>query len=99
MNTTMDVKQVNEGDHKGAFIVERGGERLAEMTYTTSDGGPVIIDHTWVSDTLRGQGVGAKLLAAFVARAREAHWQVIPLCPYAKSVFDKDASIRDVLAP
>ncbi|HFF4907178.1 TPA: GNAT family N-acetyltransferase, partial [Acinetobacter baumannii] len=45
----------------------------------------------------RGQGVGRQLLDALVAFVREKDVKVIPLCPYAKSVFDKDPSIGDVL--
>jgi predicted GNAT family acetyltransferase len=32
-----------------------------------------------------------------VAFAREKNLKVIPLCPFAKAQFDKDASLRDVL--
>lgn len=56
-----------------------------------------IIDHTDVADDYRGQGVGHKLLDAVVDFARNNQIKIIPLCPYAKSVFDKDPSIRDVL--
>lgn len=94
----IEVKQVENGDHRGAFVVERDGKRLAEMTYTMSADGPVIIEHTEVSDVLRGQGVGGRLVGAFVAWARNTHRKVIPLCPFARAVFDKDPSIHDVLS-
>ena len=50
-----------------------------------------------MDDRLRGQSVGRHLLDAAVAFAREKHVKIIPLCPFAKSVFDKDSSIHDVL--
>ncbi|MBS5992824.1 MAG: N-acetyltransferase, partial [Acinetobacter baumannii] len=56
-----------------------------------------IIDATDVNENYRGQGVGRQLLDALVAFVREKDVKVIPLCPYAKSVFDKDPSIGDVL--
>ncbi|HAV3649106.1 MAG: GNAT family N-acetyltransferase, partial [Acinetobacter baumannii] len=52
---------------------------------------------TDVNENYRGQGVGRQLLDALVAFVREKDVKVIPLCPYAKSVFDKDPSIGDVL--
>ncbi|MBI4957221.1 MAG: N-acetyltransferase, partial [Myxococcales bacterium] len=65
----MDVKHVT-GTGEGAFVVERDGQRIAEMTYTAPDAGRATVDHTWVSDELRGQGVARELLDALVAWAR-----------------------------
>ena len=41
--------------------------------------------------------VGRELLGALVQWARATGTKVVPLCPFAKAQFDKDASIRDVL--
>ena len=82
--------------HKGAFVVERDGSRLAEMTYSMA-GDRLIIDHTDVSDALRGTGTGGKLVAAAVEWARANGKKILPLCPFAKSVFDKKPEYRDVL--
>lgn len=95
---SMAVEHVTENDHRGAFIVMRDGERAAEMTYTRSDSGIAIVEHTWVSDALRGQGVARTLLDALVAWARASNVRIVPLCPYARGVFEKDPSIRDVLS-
>ncbi|HFF4740426.1 TPA: GNAT family N-acetyltransferase, partial [Acinetobacter baumannii] len=74
------------------------GETVAgEMTYTWAGESMLIIDATDVNENYRGQGVGRQLLDALVAFVREKDVKVIPLCPYAKSVFDKDPSIGDVL--
>lgn len=83
--------------HRGAFEVNVDGKRLAEMTYTGAGDGTIIIDHTQVDDALRGTGAGKKLLAALVAWARESHTAVIPVCPFAKSVFEKTPEFQDVL--
>ena len=83
--------------HKGAFVMERDGKRLAEMTYTIA-GSRVIIDHTTVDDALRGTGAGGKLVEAAVQWARAEKQKILPLCPFAKSVFDKTPAYSDVLA-
>ena len=83
-------------DHRGAFVMECGGKRLAEMTYTVA-GSRVIIDHTTVDDALRGTGAGGKLVEAAVQWARAEKVKILPLCPFAKSVFDKTPQYSDVL--
>jgi len=86
-----------ERDAKGAFYVERDGQRIAEMTYSRTNATIIIVDHTEVDASLSGEGVGRKLLGALVEWARATHTKVIPLCPFAKAQFDKDPSLRDVL--
>jgi predicted GNAT family acetyltransferase len=90
-----EVRHERSG-HRGAFFIERGGERLAAMTYTVA-GTRVIIDHTDVDDRLRGSGTGRKLVQAAVEWARKENARLLPLCPYAKSVFDKTPDYADVL--
>jgi predicted GNAT family acetyltransferase len=57
----------------------------------------VILDHTEVDDALRGTGTGRKLVAAAVDWARDEELKLLPLCPFAKSVFDKTPEFGDVL--
>jgi predicted GNAT family acetyltransferase len=83
--------------HKGVFAIERDDRRLATMTYSLA-GDIIIIDHTDVDPILRGTGAGATLVAAAVAGARTEHRHIMPLCPFAKSVFEKkQAEYGDVL--
>ena len=93
----MNEIQHEHSGHRGAFFLERDGERLAQMTYTVA-GSRVIIDHTDVDDRLRGTGTGRKLVEAAVQWARMENARLMPLCPYAKSVFDKTPDYADVLA-
>jgi predicted GNAT family acetyltransferase len=92
----MEIQHLKEGS-KGAFLVAEGKEHLAEMTYTMAGTTKMIIDHTEVSEKLSGQGVGKKLVLAAVDYARQNQIKILPLCPFAKSVFGKTPEIRDVL--
>jgi hypothetical protein len=87
-----------EHDGQGAFFVVRDGEQLAEMMYRREAADRVNIVHTLVDEKLRGLGIARKLLDAAVAWARATHTKVIATCPYALAQFEKDPSIRDVLA-
>ena len=79
----MDIGHEAQG-HRGAFFVEREGRRL---------------DHTSVDDSLRGStGAGKSLVKAAVEWARAGNRRLMPLCPFARSVFEKTPEYRDVLA-
>lgn len=94
----MDIQiQHEEEGHKGAFFIELDGKRVAEMTYVKSGTSRIIIDHTGVGEELKGQGAGKKLVMAAVEMAREKNLKILPLCPFAKSVFEKTPEIQDVL--
>jgi uncharacterized protein len=92
----MNVAHEEQG-HRGAFFVEREGKRLGELTYTVA-GSRVILDHTTVDEALRGTGAGRALVEAAVQWARTGSRRLMPLCPFARSVFDKTPEYRDVLA-
>jgi len=92
----MEIKLEQSGS-KGSFYIEEEGKRLAEMTFSKAGEQRIIIDHTEVSDALRGKGAGKQLVAAAVDLARKNGWKIIPLCPFAKSVFDRVAAFGDVL--
>jgi uncharacterized protein len=84
-------------ESKGEYYIQEADEKLAEMTYSRSGEKVIIIDHTYVSDKLRGQGVGKKLVEQAVSMARENHLKIIPLCPFAKAIIQKTPEFQDVV--
>lgn len=92
----MNIQQKDNGK-KGSFYVEAAGTLLAEMTYVWSGGDKFIIDHTEVSAALEGKGIGKQLVQKAVEFAREKKVKIMPLCPFAKRVFDKVEAYQDVL--
>jgi len=93
----MLIQQKQEGS-KGSFYVEDNGNVLAEMTYSMTGSDLMIINHTEVADELRGKNVGYQLVNAAVEYARAGNTKIIPLCPFAKSVFvKKSVEFADVL--
>ena len=93
------LPEIELEDHgsKGRYVLRGPGGTEAEMTFTKIGEHQIIIDHTEVSETLRGQGVARRLVEAAVGWARESRVKVIPLCPFAKAVFDREPSFHDVL--
>lgn len=87
-----------EGGTRGAFHILQGSRRVGEMTYSRTNPSLVVVDHTYVDPSLRGQGVAQHLQDALVAWARKTGNKVVPVCSYVKAQFNRDPSIRDVLA-
>jgi uncharacterized protein len=92
----MEVLQ-NDNGQKGMFYIEIDNKLAAEMTYVWAGKDRIIIDHTDVSEALKGKGAGKQMVSKAVDFAREKGIHIIPLCPFAKSVFDKVVEFRDVL--
>lgn len=85
-------------DKKGRFYIEVDGIEIAAMHYVWAASNKMIIDHTEVNEAYEGRGLGKQLLQALVLYARANSISIVPLCPFAKSVFEKVAEYRDVLA-
>lgn len=85
---------------KGMFYVSNEEDDeliLAEMVYTMPSHDKMIIEHTDVSEELKGQNVGYQLVKTAVEYARTHNIKIIPLCPFANSVFRKKPEFADVL--
>lgn len=82
---------------KGMFFVAQESNILAEMVYSMPSADKMIIEHTEVSDVLKGKGVGYQLVHTGVEYARTHNLKIIPLCPFANAVFKKKPEYADVL--
>ena len=92
----MQIENKKTGN-KGSFYIEQDGETVAEMVYTMPSADKMIIEHTEVSEKLKGQNVGNKLVLHAVEYARANNIKIIPLCPFTNSVFKRKPEYGDVL--
>ena len=92
----MEVKHEDNGV-KGSFYIEIEHARVGEMTYVWAGMDKIIIDHTEVGESLKGKGAGKIFLTEAVNFARIKGIKILPLCPFAKSLFDKIPEFNDVL--
>ena len=67
----------------GRIALFRHGEAVAYVTFPLSEPGVAEIDHTFVSDQLRGQGVAGRLTEAAVASIRAQGLRLRTSCSYA----------------
>ena len=89
--------QLEETSSKGRYFLRATGGDVAEMTFSKAGDHLLIIDHTEVPDTFRGQGAGVRLVARAVEDARAAGKKIIPLCPFANAQFQRHKEWADVL--
>ena len=85
-----------DNGQKGRFVLYENDTFAGEMTFSWAGENKFIIDHTGVEKLFGGKGYGKLLVMKSVAFAREQGVKILPLCPFAKAVFDKNTAIADV---
>lgn len=71
------------------FMQNESGKILAEITFPETSDGVYTIDHTFVDESLRGQGVASKLVQAAVNEIEKRGGKVEATCSYAAKWLDK----------
>jgi predicted GNAT family acetyltransferase len=70
---------------------------IAEVTFPDIDENTVNVNHTYVDDVLRGQGIAGKLMEELVAELRQSNKKAVLTCPYAIKWFEKHPEYQDIL--
>ena len=71
---------------------------LAEVTFPVVEPGVVEINHTFVDESLRGQGVAGQLMHRAVASIAASGYFARPTCSYPVSWFEKHPEHAALLA-
>lgn len=87
----------NETETKGEFILEKVGRQAGKMTYSKMNNSKIIIDHTEVTEPFKNTGAGRELVEYGVKWARKNGIKILPLCPFAKNLIERDPDLQDVL--
>ena len=66
---------------------------ICEILYSIEDSGMISIDSTFVNDDYRGQGIAAQLVDRVVEMARAENKKIIPICPFAKGMLERNSSL------
>lgn len=82
---------------RGYFIAVENSVEVGRIVYVMAGDTKLVIEHTEVNPTFEGNGIGKKLVFAVVDYAREQDFKILPLCTFAKAIFDKTPEIKDVL--
>jgi predicted GNAT family acetyltransferase len=77
-------------------LVEEDGKLVGEVTFPVIDG-VIQINHTFVDEAYRGQGIAGQLLDEVVKTLRERGVKALPVCAYSVSYFAKHPENQDVI--
>ena len=84
-------------NHRVQYVTEQG-QVLAEVTFPEVEPGVVDINHTFVDDSLRGQGIAGELLRRAVDVIERDGEHARTSCSYAAHWFEKHPERQDLLA-
>lgn len=79
------------------ILVDDEDKALAEVDFPPINAYAVNITHTFVDDSMRGQGIAGKLMDKLVAHLRRKNLKAVPTCSYAVTWFEKHPEAADVL--
>lgn len=77
-----------KGDNR-FYQNDESGKLIAEITYVPSGDDKVLVDHTFVDPSLRGQGVAEQLVDRTVQEMEMKGKKIVPVCPYVVSLFER----------
>ena len=72
------------------YSLNSNGKVIAEITYVKEEDNYYNINHTYVSETLRGQGIGKILVKLAIQDIEEKGGKVRASCEYAKALLMKE---------
>lgn len=87
----MDHTRVTHNEAAGRFEITVDGE-LAELTYRR-EGDRLIMNHTFVPESLRGRGIGSTLVQTAVEEAIAQGSRVVPVCPFVRDWLERHPEV------
>lgn len=90
--------EFEKGDNR-FYKNDENGKLIAEITYVPSGEDKVLVDHTFVDPSLRGQGVAEQLVDRAVQEMKTENKKIVPVCPYVVSLFErKPEKYQEIIA-
>lgn len=83
--------------YENTIVYKEDGKVLAEVAFPPIGIGTVDICKTHVDESLRGQGMAAKLMEQTACELRKTNRKAVATCSYAIKWFDEHPDYTDVL--
>ncbi len=79
------------------YVNDDTGELIIDATFPFIEEGVVVVDHTYVDPSLRGQGIAGQLMQEVYDYAKKMGYKVVATCPYAVVWFKRHQECNDIL--
>ncbi len=87
-----------ENGQNGKVTCYLQGKPVGEILYNYIDPKVLVISHTEADPEYQGHGIGKGLVTDVADFARKEQLKVIPICPFAKVLFDRHPEWQDIRA-
>lgn len=75
------------------FSTDENGKVIAEITFPEVSEGVFEIDHTFVDDSLRGQGIAGQIVSLAADEIEKRGGKITASCSYAKHWLEKNGKL------
>ncbi|MGD9909239.1 MAG: GNAT family N-acetyltransferase [Candidatus Izemoplasmatales bacterium] len=79
------------------YSSDESGKVIAEVTFPTRDENRLDINHVYVDESLRGQGLASHLMVLAYNEIKARGKKIVAKCPYAISWFKKYPEYQDIV--
>ena len=79
------------------YLSDENGKTIAEVTFPEVEKDIVNINHTFVDDSLRGQGIAGQLMQQAANYLRENNKKAVLSCSYAIKWFGEHGEYSDIV--
>ncbi|MFT8888508.1 MAG: GNAT family N-acetyltransferase [Ethanoligenens sp.] len=88
-----------QSEENRVFVADGMEKVVAEVTFPAVGEGLVDINHTFVDESLRGQGVAGQMMQAVADQLRQQGKKAVLSCSYAVKWFEKHPEYADIKSP
>lgn len=79
------------------YLQDKAGKTIAEVQFPAESANTVNISHTFVDNSLRGQGIAGLLMKAAAEQLRHEHKKARLTCSYAVQWFSRHPEYDDII--
>jgi len=83
-------------ENNRVFLENENGKMIGEITFPKIFENVVNINHTFVDESLRGQGIASKLMKKAVMKIREENLKAYPTCFFAEEWLKNHEDFSDI---
>ena len=86
----MNIQHQQQDEQGAFFLLDENGNKIAELTYFFENANTINANHTYVSETLSGQGIADKLYQALRQFVQTNALHLHPTCSYIAKKWERE---------